>query len=371
MDMAARLAALSTEGDLQAAVADYLNLIVIYRRELGRPGRQESVVYKDALVPFADLRALLLLTPDEAAAGNANRVLLKAATLHADAAMLVVPTLPGRMGCSARSTVLVQDGNRIGSGCVCFHWTIARAAADAVRPEPAKDVGARLWYQATITWLLSAGDFANADLHIAHAQLVLPDDPVVRYLHGRYHEAFASPFIQPAALDSGADTRGARVHLDEAAGHYRRALGENPRFVEARVHRGFVLLELSHEGEAAGELRRAAAEAQGTQLRYYAELFLGRAEAATGKLSAARPHFTRAAELYPKAQSPRLELALLAGSRAERDRAREDMLGVLSLSAAAREKSDPWWDYYGWQNREAQALLDDVAAFLPGASSLA
>jgi hypothetical protein len=360
IDMAARIAGLSTEDDLQAVVSDYLNLVVIFRRELGRPGRVDSVVYKDTPIALADLRALLLLTGEEAAAGMANRLLLRAATLHADVAMLVVPTLPGRAGCSARSTALVQDGNRVGTGCVCFHWTIARALLDAVKPAPDKDPGARLWYQATITWMLTNGDFADADLHIPHAQLVLPDDPVIRYLHGRYHEAVASPFIQPAALDSGADTRGPRVHLDEAADHYRRALRENPRFVEARVHRGFVLLELSHEGEALGELRRAAAEAQGTQLQYYAELFLGRAEERAGTAAAAREHFARAAELYPKAQSPRLALTLLARQRAERDRARQEMQAVLSMSAAEREKSDPWWDYFSWQNRDAETLLAEL-----------
>ncbi len=360
LDMAARFAGLTTEGDLQAAVSDYLNLVVICRRELGRPGRQGSVMYNGMSIAFADLRALLALTDEEAAAGNANRMLLKAATLHADVAMLVIPTLPGRVGCSARGTVLVQDGNRVGSGCVCFHWTIARTLVDGVKPEPAGDPGARLWYQATITWLLAANDFANADLHITHAQLVLPDDAVIRYLHGRYHEAYASPRIQPAARESGADARGARVHLEEAANHYRRALRENLRFVEARVHRGFVLLELSHEGEAVGELRRAAAEAQGAQLRYYAELFLGRAEAATGNTAAARGRFERAAELYPKAQSPRLALALLAPDRAGRDRARRDLQDVLSLPAAERELSDPWWDYFGWQNRDAEALRAEL-----------
>jgi tetratricopeptide (TPR) repeat protein len=360
LDMAARIAGLSTEGDLQAAIADYLNLVVIYRRELGRPGRLDSVAYKDTPITFADLRALLALTDAEAAAGNANRILLRAATLHADVAMLVVPTLPGRVGCSARGTVLVKDGNSVGRGCICFHWSIARALLDAVRPAPGKDAGVRLWYQATITWLLSTGDFANADLHIPHAQFLLPDDVVIRYLHGRYHEAIASPVIQPAALDSGTDTRGARVHLEEAAEHYRQALRENPHFVEARVHRGFVLLELSHEGEAAGELRRAAAEAQGTQLRYYAELFLGRAEAATGNDTAAREHFTRAAELYPQAQSPRLALAILARDRAERDRARRAMQEVLSLRAAERDGSDPWWDYLAWQNLDEETLRAEL-----------
>jgi tetratricopeptide (TPR) repeat protein len=208
--------------------------------------------------------------------------------------------------------------------------------------------------------MLSTGDFANADLQIPHAQFLLPDDAVIRYLHGRYHEAIASPIIQPAALDTGTDTRGARVHLEEAANHYRLALRENPQFVEARLHRGFVLLELSHEGEAVSELRRAAAEAQGAQLRYYAELFLGRAEAATGNSAASRGHFARAAELYPRAQSPRLALALLARERAERERARRAMQDVLSLPAAERNRSDPWWDYFGWQNRDEETLRAEL-----------
>ena len=122
---------------------------------------------------------------------------------------------------------------------------------------------ARLWYVATITYLLETGDFANADLQIARARLLFPDDPAILFEHGFYHEGFASPFIQTAALESGFDTRGAKTHLDEADDLYRRAVKGNPKFVEARVHRGFVLGLLGQHRDAAEELRLAAAGGPG------------------------------------------------------------------------------------------------------------
>ena len=116
--MAARLTGFMSEGDLDEVRTDFLALVAICKRELGRSVRPAPVVYRDTVIPFPDLRKVLGLSDDEAAQGNANRMLQRAAILHADVAMLVLPLLPGGFGCSARATLLVQDGNSVGAGCV-------------------------------------------------------------------------------------------------------------------------------------------------------------------------------------------------------------------------------------------------------------
>ena len=370
--MSARLTGFLGESDLYEIRNDFFALVAICKRELGRSVRTAPIVYRDTVIPFPDLRKVLSLSDDEAAKGNANRILQRAAVLHADVAMLVIPLLAGRVGCSARATMLVKDGNSVGAGCIGIHWTHGRLLLDAVRPDPGKDQIVRLWYLATISYLLEIGEFANADPQIARARLLFPDDPDLLFEHGYYHEGFASPLIQTAAAESGADTRGAKTHLDEAEDLYRRALKGNAKFVEARVHRGFVLGLLGQHRNAAEELRLAASTAVGPQLRYYAELFLGHAEESLGNPGAAREHYAQASALYPEAQSPLLALALVARQLGDRAGAQNAMRQVFALPQARLTEHDPWWRYYRWQNQGFKVLFAELHALLqvePGAST--
>ena len=120
------------------------------------------------------------------------------------------------------------------------------------------------------------------------------------------------------------------------------------------MHRGYVLGLLGHHQAAAEELRLAAASAQGPQLRYYAELFLGHAEQSLGNHAAARNHYNRAGALYPRAQSPLLALALLARQTGDRAGARHAMRQVLALPRRSPDDSDPWWRYYRWQSERSE-----------------
>jgi tetratricopeptide (TPR) repeat protein len=363
LDLPARLTGFMGEADLDEVRTDFLALVAICKRELGRSVRTAPIVYRGTVIPYPDLRKLLSLTDDEATKGNANRVLQRAAILHADIAMLVIPLMPSRTGCSARATLLVKDGNSVGAGCVGIHWTHGRLLLDAVRPDPGRDQIARLWYLATISYLLETGDFANANPQIERGRLLFPSDPAILFQHGYYHEGFASPLIQTAALESGADMRGASVHLDEAEDLYRRAVKGNPEFVEARVHRGFVLSLLGQHRNAAEELRLAASTAAGLQLRYYAELFLGHAEESLGNRVTARDHYRQASALYPQAQSPLLALAVLARQLGDRAGAQNSMRQLLALPAAWKD-TDPWWVYYRWQNHGFHAFFAELHALL-------
>ena len=123
---------------------------------------------------------------------------------------------------------------------------------------------------------------------------------------------------------------------------YLEAVKGNPEFVEARVHRGFVLSLLGQHRNAAEELRLAASTAAGPQLRYYAELFLGHAEESLGNRVTARDHYRQASALYPQAQSPLLALAMVARQLGDRASAQDAMRQVLALPAAWKD-TDPWW----------------------------
>jgi len=280
--------------------------------------------------------------------------------------MLVTPMLPGRIGCSSQSSLLVRDGNRIGVGCVDIHWVHSRLLLDAVRPDPAKDEFVRRWYVATATYLLESGSYANAKLHLDQARLLFRSDSEILFVRGYYAEAIASPHIQSVAQEQGADRRGARSYLEEAEALYGRAVKANPQFVEARVRRGNALARLGRAEDAARELRVAVTDARGRELRYFAELFLGQAEQSIGEAAAARRHFREAAALFPDAQSPLLALALLERQLGNRAGAQDAMKRVLGLPAGREASADPWSHYYRWQNMDFKTRFQALHAQLAG-----
>ena len=164
-------------------------------------------------------------------------------------------------------------------------------------------------------------------------------------MHGFHHEALAAPFVQVAAAESRSDEIGAGAHLEDAEASYTRAVREDPGFAEARVHRGRVLSLLGRHRDAAEELRLASGLEMGPRLRYFCELFLGRAEEAMGNRAAARDRYERASALHPGAQSPLLALAFLSRRAGDRPGAQEAMRKVLALPVRRGDQADPWWTY--------------------------
>ena len=158
--------------------------------------------------------------------------------------------------------------------------------------------------------------------------------------------------------------RGAKIHLDEAEDLYRRAVKGNPDFVEARVHRGFVLSLLGQHRNAAEELRLAASTAAGPQLRYYAELFLGQAEESLGNRVTARDQVHEGVGALPPAQSPLLALAMVARQLGDRASAQNAMRQVLALPQDRPIEHDPWWRYYRWQQTNFTARFAELHALL-------
>ena len=80
--------------------------------------------------------------------------------------------------------------------------------------------------------------------------------------------------------------------------------------------------------------------------------------------AAARPHYQRAAELFPLAQSPRLALALLARRAGDRAGAQDAMRQLVELPRAREANADPWAVYYRWQDVSFKARFKALHALL-------
>jgi len=366
-DIPAILTGSATEAELEAVRVDFLALLDIHRRLAERGARAGQARYKNEDITVSGIPKLLGLTSAEAERSDATRILKRAAILHGDVAMLVIPNSLGKVGCTTQPVVVLKDGHDVGTGCHGTHWIQGRALLDAIRPYPRADPMVRLWYEATIAFLLERMDYANGVPQIDQGSLLFPSDPGLLFEHGVSHETFVSVINQAGDRGGKVDLRPASAHLKEAEALFRRAVELDPGFIEARIHHGAVLGALGRHDEAAGELRKAAASAQGPILRYYAELFLGNEEQALGGRDAARAHYNQASALFPTAQSPRIALSALARQRGDRVEALAAMRHVLNLPADERRREDPWWSYRFWFDKNAEMLLRDLyRPFLAG-----
>jgi hypothetical protein len=300
--------------------------------------------------------------------GDDNLALRRAAVLHADIAMLhnpvgaavSTPTLP--IG-PRRTRLELVDGRATGMTLSGIHWEIAEAALrfiqppGAKRPAPGGDAMVRDWYRATGAWLQAHEQHDSQ--HMAEAVRLFADDPVLLFLSGCQHEAYASPVIQIALDAVPRDVRAPRAGSAEwrqAESLFRQALKAAPDMAEARLHLGRVLTELGRPADGAAELRTALAALDEPVQKYYAALFLGAAEEHAGNFAAARDAFRQARDLVPAAQTPLLALSQLARRRDDAAAAREAMAALFALPAPD-DTADPWWTYQTTQGRDAVSLV--------------
>mgnify|MGYP001111776024 CR=1 FL=1 len=277
------------------------------------------------------------------------------------------------------SSTITEDGGRRGAISLDPHLSQARQLVDRVSRDETLPQYAEMrshaiaWYRTVTAVLLAANNLADLDSHIERSTKLFPDDPGILFDAGCYAEAYASPLIQAAMFARGdsapkpqrrvgllqADPRSESRLLGEAERRFRRVIELDPTFTEARVRLGFVLIRRGHPELAIPELERARALSTDDVVRYYAELFLGRAFAAVGEHARAVAANTAAAARFPSAQSPRLALSLL---HADTGRAtRDDLLDVLTQTDDA-SRVDPWWVYYRGSGRnEADAYRAFVA----------
>ncbi|HEY0875624.1 MAG TPA: tetratricopeptide repeat protein [Vicinamibacterales bacterium] len=266
------------------------------------------------------------------------------------------------------SSTIAEDGERRGVGVLDPHLWHARQLVDrAVRDEmaPRHDEirsHAIAWYRTVSAALLAANNLADLDPHIERSSRLFPDDPGILFDAGCYVEAYASPLMQAAMFAEGegpkpkrrvgllqADPRSESRLLSEAEKRFRRTIELDPTFAEARVRLGLVLMKRGRTKDAIAELERALALPADDEVKYYAQLFLGRAAAAEGSHARAIEANTAAAALFPVAQSPRLALSLLNSETVARTND-EALEGVL-VRTDESERHDPWWVYYRGSGR--------------------
>ena len=321
-----------------------------------------------------DLRQLAGLARASKLRGDDNYILRRGALLHGDVAVIAplamaAPASAASAAGPQRFRMDISDGREVDLHQSAVHWEIARMLLDFVKPRgsdragPGQDEMVRQWYRATSAWMQLRED--HDKLHLDRGRELFPADPGILFLSACLRETFAGPPIQnavrSAVLPTGVtlDVGSERTELRDAETLFRRVLEITPDHAEARLHYGRVVGALGRHADAAVQLRRAAAELQDTQLRYYARLFLGAEEEALGNREAARAAYELAADLAPKAQSPLLALSQLAQRYGDRPAARRAIDRLFALPDAERdEHDDPWWRYYVAQARDADELLD-------------
>jgi tetratricopeptide (TPR) repeat protein len=223
----------------------------------------------------------------------------------------------------------------------------------------------RLWYLATAAWMQHSEHLNR--VHLDRAREIFPRDADILFLLGCLHETFADAQVQAtmqsAVLPTGIvmDTEDERAELRQAEEALRRAVETRPDFPEAHLRLGRVLALRGRYAEGVAQLREALAplsEAGNDPLRYYGELFLGAAEELLSHFDEANAAYTRAAALFPKAQSPLLGLSELARRRGDRRTALAVMQQVFDLPREEQDRLDPWWTYHVYQARNADERLD-------------
>ena len=341
--------------------------------EQHEPGMLDASVMAISAWSEGDLGSVLRDLKKAGRTEEVNRVLKRGALLHADMNMLVPvgsrSLVTRQLSGTGRRLILVVDGRPIGVEFSVAHLEFARALLDAVSPDPKRDEMVPAWYHATAAYLQSIESLGDLAPHLERALRLFPADANVLLDSGALHEAFAAPRLQAAiqSLGGGVPIKSARAESQQAEKFFRQALKIKSGLAEARVRLGYVIGLQGRHAEAAGELRRAAATTEEPLLLYYAELFLGHEEAALNHDETARQGFERAGALYPRAQSPRLALSVLARRAGDRVGALRAIQGLLRLPADEREREDPWWQYNLVSVPSADALLADVRRpFLTG-----
>jgi tetratricopeptide (TPR) repeat protein len=367
LDPAAVELAAWTAENVHTVVADFLSLHPDLKQK--RHASMEATyarTYRKKTLGSADMRAIEVF--QGAAPDGTNRVLRRAAMLHADVALLAPVDWSRSTGVA--DSVMVLDGSVVGLEGQSAHWVIGRALLDAVEPAPRDDPWARLWYYALAIEFLEGGNLAAAKPHLEHALKILPDDARVQFGSGYYHQAAGAPSVQAAYIAQTRLARRIRARspgIDDAESNwkaaekrFRRALALDPGFVEARIRLGETLLNLDRVNDASGQLRQVAGGVGHPVLDYLAQMLLGAAEERLGHRPAAAACYGRAAALFPEARSPGFALAALDRRGGARLDAWRQVERATAPPVPAQADADPWWTFTRWHAKSAKTLLAEL-----------
>ena len=302
----------------------------------------------EAVVVYAKQHARSLAKRD---LEQANQLLLRGATLHADIARLI-PDEPTRRSERQQSVYTIKDGRWQGVRYLSMHWQLGRSLLDGVLPAPAAHPAVRTWYRDTSIDLLRLRSLVEATSHLIRALQFFPKDGVLLFCRGALHEWHSSALMQAGSESLTEANRGTspfatrQMELTRAERFFRDALVDRPGHIETRLRHAHVLGDLGRHEEAVSELRRVIEEGATGAFLYLAHLFLGRDYEALGQYHRARSELERAAALYPNAQTPRLALSHLERRAGNRAAAQQQLQLLAQLPTAERQREDPWWGYY-------------------------
>jgi tetratricopeptide (TPR) repeat protein len=320
-----------------------------------------------------------------------NRLLLRAAVLHMDVAVVLAdevnptagsrPARPStrRTAPSRRDleqppmTVLASDGEFHGLEAAALHWEFGRILIDGVEPQPSEDRLARLWYLSAAAIMANRSLLADLNPHLEKARKLFPADPDILFASGCYYETIASPRVRPV-IDSATLPPGVRIMAPSrseswrrAEEYFRRAVEGRPDFAAARVRHGRALDMIGRHDAAIQTLGEAASGTSDTTLLYWAALFEGAAQESLGNTEGARTAYERAAALFPNSQSPSLALSRIAWERGDRTGALAAAARVFGRRARG-EMDDPWWTYHLWLIRDSDETIRQLREpFMPEA----
>lgn len=301
-----------------------------------------------------------------------NQFLKRAAILHSDVAQQfqinadVAP--PQAMWSPRRFVVQTDDGQQTGMNGGIVHWEFGRVLLDFV-VDASRDDFVRSWYRASMAFKLALEELDTP--HFVRALDIVPNDPVIRFLHGVLHDAFAHPSVQSVVEAAKLPPR---VRLDvlseanelrQAESEYRRAIELDTNYAEARLRHGRVLARQGRHNDAAAQLRQALPGLREPMMEYYGRLFLGAEEEALGRTNEARALYLQAAKLYPRAQAPRMALSQLAHKSGNRAAARETLDAWFERGSQISFEDDPWWTYMRAAGRMADEWREATYRLLP------
>lgn len=244
------------------------------------------------------------------------------------------------------SATRIVDGERSSVWSSAIYWDVARVAMDQVIVTPRGGAFAREWYYASSEFQLNRREYDAALPHLSHGRVALKTDARIAFYLGVALENLASPSVQAAIGDNpaigGIDVKEVLLRRSEDA--LKTAMALDPNLDEAGLRLARVFQVTGRQDQAAVLLQRVERTLPRAELRYYAALFLGRADEARGRDADARLAFERARALFPDAQSPHLALAALSWRAADAAKATGE-IRALPDPARFPDSFDPWWVY--------------------------
>ena len=231
-----------------------------------------------------DVKRLQAIAKDVVDRGGENRMLISAASLHADIVMLeagqsLAPD-PSRRPRSSQVMVFLADGQQTGIDDAGVHWEMGRRLLDKVRPKNARRLGpdpgadetVRLWYLASSAYMQAVEQLDG--WHFERAVQLFPRDPETLFLAACAREMFSGPQIQNVLASTTLSRDLFNLIGDEgdelgkAERLFRQSLELDPKQTEARIRLGRVLGRRGRHQDAIVELRRATMETKNRLLQY-------------------------------------------------------------------------------------------------------